>query len=411
MQRAGQVVFLGIVSLSVLLGMSGPAASQSDTCNSALNEVSALPFSDSGSTSSYSLNDDYNMAFPANTCAGGGSQSGGTGSGKDVVYRIDVDNTCNLRVNLYPTSVDLALYVVTDCTSLAANCVGVSDAGGDGAWEHVDFTANSGTRYYIIVDGVSGSHGSYDLTIGETSSTDCSLISFPPPVLEVTKSAELWVDVGSDGDVNPGDTIRYTTMITNTAGTADGVMFSDTPDPNTALVVNSVTTGQGTVTSGNNPGDTSVAVTNMGPMPEGRTIVVRFQATVDSPLATQVVNQGAVEGANFSPLPTDDPSIPGGADATVTAVFPAQSNGASCDVPAQCESGFCGDGVCCDSACDVQGEVCDLPDHVGTCTIAIAMSDCRHPAPSASHTALLIGVGVLAVIGFLALYRRRTVAH
>jgi hypothetical protein len=43
-------------------------------------------------------------------------------------------------------------------------------------------------------------------------------------------------------------------------------------------------------------------------------------------------------------------------------------NGAACSTKADCGSGFCVDGVCCDMLCDGQCEACDVAGAVGTCT-------------------------------------------
>jgi hypothetical protein len=43
------------------------------------------------------------------------------------------------------------------------------------------------------------------------------------------------------------------------------------------------------------------------------------------------------------------------------------STGAPCSDDAACESGFCEDGVCCQSACSLQCEACDVQGSVGTC--------------------------------------------
>lgn len=46
---------------------------------------------------------------------------------------------------------------------------------------------------------------------------------------------------------------------------------------------------------------------------------------------------------------------------------PPAENGAACASAAECGSGFCVDGVCCESACDGQCEACDGPNGLGVC--------------------------------------------
>ena len=55
-------------------------------------------------------------------------------------------------------------------------------------------------------------------------------------VLTVTKRDELLIDVDGDGNADPGDTIRYTVVISNT-GDQDAVaaLFADTIDSSTTL--------------------------------------------------------------------------------------------------------------------------------------------------------------------------------
>ncbi len=63
------------------------------------------------------------------------------------------------------------------------------------------------------------------------------------PLITATKTDLLLVDVNNDNIANPGDTMSYTVVITNSGSTdATGVMFNDTPDANTTLVPGSVTT-------------------------------------------------------------------------------------------------------------------------------------------------------------------------
>jgi len=146
------------------------------------------------------------------------------------------------------------------------------------------------------------------------------------PVITATKTGALVVDGNANGQINPGDTIEYTIVITNSGNmNATGINFTDTIDPNAALVVGSVTTTQGTVTLGNTAGNTSVAV-NVGTVNgNGGTVTIKFRVTVDNPLAagvTQITNQGTVTGTNIPPKVTDDPDPPGPGDPTGNPVVP-----------------------------------------------------------------------------------------
>ena len=128
-------------------------------------------------------------------------------------------------------------------------------------------------------------------------------------------------DADNDGDgvVDPGDVLRYTVVVSN-AGTvaATNVSFTDTPDANTALVVGSVTTTQGTVTTGNTAGDTAVGV-SIGTLAASGSVTITFDVVVDSPFpagTTAVANQGLVTGDGGISVPTDDPDTPAGDDPT-----------------------------------------------------------------------------------------------
>ena len=146
------------------------------------------------------------------------------------------------------------------------------------------------------------------------------------PVVSSTKNDTLLVDADADGQAEPGDTLRYTVVITNSGtGDASAVTFTDTPDPNTALVTGSVTTSAGTVTSGNTAGDPSASV-SIGTVAPTATVTITFDVVIANPLApgvTTITNQGTIAGGNFPPQPTDDPSQGGAADPTVTPVVAA----------------------------------------------------------------------------------------
>ncbi len=159
-----------------------------DTCAAATLEVGTLPYVHSDTTAGRT--DDYNLSAEPASCAGGGSQFGGTGIGPDLVYRITVDQTCDLQVRMQSVSADMNVTVVTDCADLDGSCLGVDDAGGGGAPEDVFFTAAAGTDYLIIVDGWNGNNGAFDLTITETTSTGCHL----SPICDGTNDGASCVD-------------------------------------------------------------------------------------------------------------------------------------------------------------------------------------------------------------------------
>src|SRR5207244_3389602 len=49
---------------------------------------------------------------------------------------------------------------------------------------------------------------------------------------------------------------------------------------------------------------------------------------------------------------------------------PHLGDGVSCGGGVQCASGFCVDGVCCNTACDGQCQACDVQGSAGQCTAA-----------------------------------------
>ena len=145
------------------------------------------------------------------------------------------------------------------------------------------------------------------------------------PDLVVSKTDTHLIDADGNGVPSPGDTLRYViTIVNNTSGAdAHDVVFTDTPDPNTALVPGSVQTTQGTVTSGN-AGIPPVTV-NIGTISGLGVVVIVFDVTIDDPFppgVSQVANQGVVSGSNFTAELSDDPDDPGEGDPTITLISP-----------------------------------------------------------------------------------------
>ena len=159
-----------------------------------------------------------------------------------------------------------------------------------------------------------------------TADDDAFVDVIPPtflPNIAATKTDSLFADTDGDGVASPGDVLRYTITIQNTGtGTATGVVFTDTPDPNTSLMVGSVNTCECpgcVVTSGNNLGDTTVGV-QVGDLVAGATVHICFQVTIGTDGFTSVANQGTVGGTNITPVLTDDPDTTTPNDPTATPV-------------------------------------------------------------------------------------------
>ena len=147
--------------------------------------------------------------------------------------------------------------------------------------------------------------------------------NLPIPLLDSNKSAVLLTDADTSGDNSPGDTLRYTITVANTgAGAATAVILSDAPDANVSLVVGSVTTTIGSVTIGNNGGDTMVDV-NIGTIPANTTVTITYDVTINDPIPTGVTdltNQGLIESNETPDFITDDPSTGTVDDPTIVPV-------------------------------------------------------------------------------------------
>ena len=111
---------------------------------------------------------------------------------------------------------------------------------------------------------------------------------------------------------------------------------------------------------------------------------------------------GGLDGTCTAPTPTNTATATatGSATHTGTPTFTPQPDGSSCTSPTECASGFCVDGVCCDTACDQPFDMCNVPPDPGTC-VQVA------PAPSMSRRGLFGGLALLTMIGAAALWQQR----
>lgn len=111
-------------------------------------------------------------------------------------------------------------------------------------------------------------------------------------------------------------------------GPAFNTQLTDTPDPQTKLVVGSVVTSKGLVLVGNGAGDTVVEVEIGDIAPNGaERIQIIFDVVISPQITLPLVRNQAVvttiSGQNEPPEehPSDDPSTPKIDDETITEVF------------------------------------------------------------------------------------------
>ncbi len=152
------------------------------------------------------------------------------------------------------------------------------------------------------------------------------------PNLHLSKEDTLLVDLfdnpADEGKVSPGDTLRYTIQVANTGnGTAQQVLLEDTPDPNSGLIVGSVTTSKGSILLGNTTGDREIVVL-LGDLAVGETATVEFNVLVLQGTGTTLLrNQAFLSYGAFndpggsSVEGSDDPNTPFLGDPTDTQVF------------------------------------------------------------------------------------------
>lgn len=131
-------------------------------------------------------------------------------------------------------------------------------------------------------------------------------------LLEADKVAQ-WADSGSNGQIDAGEIITYTIVVRNIGNQqANNVPVVDNPDPNSTLVVGSVTIqgGTGTISVGNNPNDTTISALIDTIPGNGGQVSIRYRVTINNPLpqgVNRIINQALV--TNTIPLSTTVPAV------------------------------------------------------------------------------------------------------
>ncbi|HKY32408.1 MAG TPA: hypothetical protein VJV23_07730 [Candidatus Polarisedimenticolia bacterium] len=162
------------------------------------------------------------------------------------------------------------------------------------------------------------------------------------PLLFADKRAALQVDLGSPGVVDPGDVLRYTITVQNSAAIpATSIVLTDTVPANTTYVTNSTLLnglpvgqpdgGVFPLASGIDISSSDLTPPLPGPgagtISPGGAAVVQFDLRVDpgTPAGTLISNQAVVGSAELPDLPTDGDGNPAtGPEPTVVVVGDGQ---------------------------------------------------------------------------------------
>jgi len=254
------------------------------------------------------------------------------GATSTLTFTIDNTPNANDATGLDFTDNLPAGVTVAGTPNASTTCTGgtLTAVAGTGVVSYTGGTVTAGASCTVSVDVTSSTPGTHTNVTGDLTSSlgNSGAATDDLEVVDLADIVATKVDTLLDADAvpQPGDTLRYTIELTNiSTRIASAVVFTDTPDANTTLRVGSVTTSQGTVTTGNTGGDTSVAVA-VGDIAASSVVTITFEVIIapSFPTATTMVcNQGNASGSNFNTTLTGDPDETGPGDpddATCTSV-------------------------------------------------------------------------------------------
>jgi len=175
----------------------------------------------------------------------------------------------------------------------------------------------------VILGGTPGGDEGEEVA-GGGGAAECEPLCPPPiPALYATKRSDLVQDINENGVVDPGDTVRYTMLVTNFAPVPmTGIDYVDLLDPHVRFVDTSWSSTRGDATIGVINGAQALVAT-IGTLDPLESVIFSFDALVDGNLdgsIEELVGQGTVYPQTTSPIVTDDPTTALLQDATRTPV-------------------------------------------------------------------------------------------
>lgn len=234
------------------------------------------------------------------------SVAGGNGSGDDVTFTLTP-----FAVNADANAANNALTIQYDAVVLAENSGLVSGPQStllNSASVTLDDPDNPGTPLPLEVSGMPG------------TTTDGNLFTVLEPELQIDKSSVVM-------QANAGDIVTYTVQLSHTAdstGPAFDLVITDTlldglgANDKLDLVVGSVTTSAGSITSGNNGGDTTIQIDIPVYARDAAPITITYQAQFNvnvNPAMDTVVNTATVNYDSHGDTPAEQRTPPPLSDA------------------------------------------------------------------------------------------------
>lgn len=151
----------------------------------------------------------------------------------------------------------------------------------------------------------------------------------PRAVLKLTMTDIFFIDADGDNLVSIGDQLLYLINLHNVGkNRARDILVEATPDPNTSLVLGTVTSDSGNIQAGNADADLSILI-GIATLQEDESINMRFIVRVDkiptqgilsAHASAQYVDEGNPVSGQTSNAVSDDPSTSEANDPTVTRV-------------------------------------------------------------------------------------------
>lgn len=216
---------------------------------------------------------------------------------------------------------DLGLYSGDlDGDLIGDSAEGQGDYDGDGAPNYADADADGDGRS----DREEGTRDVNNNGLPDFLDTD---LPDSQPQIQITKTDFLLIDADLDGRPSANDTLLYRIDVANNSRLAyQNVVLLDTPDAMTQVVLGTVQSDNGQISSGNGAEDPHIQI-DLGDLAAGESATVSFQAQIaDGVTLRRLQNQAFIYfddptgAASSAVIRSDDPDAPGIADVTITSV-------------------------------------------------------------------------------------------